>query len=263
MAEIGATLREARLRARIDINEVETRTKIRAKYLRALENEEWDLLPGDVYVRSFLRTYSDFLGLDSRQLLDDYKRQYERPPDHELRPITPRNRDREHRPRRPLLPPSVVVGLVLVAIVVALFFVGRKPGSTTSTPTATHAATNHRGHRGRSVTATQHGRTTTTAIRSRSRPGGVSLRLIPTGPVYVCLVDGRGRVLINGVTYSAGQTIPTKTASKMLLTLGNANVQMTVDGKPVRVVPSPAAIGFLLTPTSRASLPPARMPRCA
>ena len=75
------------MRARIDINEVEARTKIRAKYLRAIENEEWDLLPGDVYVKSFLRTYGDFLGLDSRQLIDEYKRRYERPTDHELRPI--------------------------------------------------------------------------------------------------------------------------------------------------------------------------------
>ena len=66
MADIGTTLREARMRARIDITEVETRTKIRAKYLRAIENEEWDLLPGPVYVKSFLRTYGDFLGLDSR-----------------------------------------------------------------------------------------------------------------------------------------------------------------------------------------------------
>ena len=68
MAEIGTTLREARMRARIDISEVEARTKIRAKYLRAIENEEWDLLPGPVYVKSFLRTYGDFLGLDSRML---------------------------------------------------------------------------------------------------------------------------------------------------------------------------------------------------
>ena len=72
-------LREARMRAKIDINEVETRTKIRAKYLRAIENEEWDLLPGDVYVKSFLRTYGEYLGLDSRQLIDDYRRRYERP----------------------------------------------------------------------------------------------------------------------------------------------------------------------------------------
>ncbi len=46
MPEIGATLREARMRARIDVSEIEAQTKIRAKYLRALENEEWGLLPG-------------------------------------------------------------------------------------------------------------------------------------------------------------------------------------------------------------------------
>ena len=63
--EIGATLRETRMRARIDIGEVEMRTKIRAKYLRAIENEEWDLLPGPVYVKSFLCTYGDYLGLDT------------------------------------------------------------------------------------------------------------------------------------------------------------------------------------------------------
>jgi cytoskeleton protein RodZ len=45
MLDIGAQLRETRMRRRIDIGEVEAATKIRAKYLRALENEEWSLLP--------------------------------------------------------------------------------------------------------------------------------------------------------------------------------------------------------------------------
>ncbi|MGN6167506.1 MAG: helix-turn-helix domain-containing protein, partial [Solirubrobacteraceae bacterium] len=74
MAGIGSTLRDARIRARIDIAEVEARTKIRAKYLRAIENEEWDLLPGPVYIKSFLRTYGDYLGLDSRMLVEEFKR---------------------------------------------------------------------------------------------------------------------------------------------------------------------------------------------
>lgn len=77
MAEIGATLREARTRARIEIAQMEAQTKIRAKYLRALENEEWELLPGPTYVKSFLKTYGDMLGLDGRQLVADYKRQHE------------------------------------------------------------------------------------------------------------------------------------------------------------------------------------------
>jgi cytoskeleton protein RodZ len=259
MADIGATLREARMRAKIDINEVERRTKIRAKYLRALENEEWDLLPGEVYVKSFLRTYGDFLGLDSRQLMDDYKRRYEHPSDQEMRPITPRSRERERERRRrgPLVPPWAVIGLVLVAVVAALYFVGRKPGGSPSS-TATHSNTSNQGrhrHPGRSHRAT--------AKAKPSAPTKVKLQLVATGQVYVCLVDGAGKPLIPGVIFSPGQTIPTKTSSKLLLTLGNASVKMTVNGKPVAVTPSSSAIGYLFTPTSHSTLSPAQQPRCA
>lgn len=62
---------------KIDVQEVEQETKIRAKYLRALENEEYNLLPGNAYVKSFLRTYAEFLGLDSRALVDAYRAQGE------------------------------------------------------------------------------------------------------------------------------------------------------------------------------------------
>src|SRR5579871_3929698 len=127
MADIGATLREARMRARIDISEVEARTKIRAKYLRAIENEEWDLLPGPVYVKSFLRTYGDYLGLDSRLLVDEFKRRYERPSDHDQRPVSALARDRERAARsqrRPRMGPGALIGVVLVGVVGVLLVVG-------------------------------------------------------------------------------------------------------------------------------------------
>src|SRR5262245_63521566 len=87
MPEIGDQLRETRMRNRIDISEVESATKIRAKYLRALENEEWDLLPGPTFVKTFLRTYADYLGLDSKLLVEEYKQRFERPGPHELLPF--------------------------------------------------------------------------------------------------------------------------------------------------------------------------------
>src|SRR5947209_18950499 len=119
MADIGSTLREARIRARIDMSEVETRTKIRAKYLRAIENEEWDLLPGPVYAKSFLRTYGDYLGLDSRMLLDEFRRHYEHPSDHDVRPlasIPARDRDRNRRPHRRGMPSWAPIAVVVAAI---------------------------------------------------------------------------------------------------------------------------------------------------
>jgi transcriptional regulator with XRE-family HTH domain len=269
MADIGATLREARMRAKIDINEVETRTKIRAKYLRAIENEEWSLLPGDVYVKSFLRTYADYLGLDSRQLIDDYKRRYERPTDHELRQITPlaRERDRRERgpraprppgasrpPRGPMIPPWALIGAVLVVVVVALYLVGNNKGttSTSSTSTPTHATSPR-------PTTTSHHR----ARKARTVASTVKLQLVPTGAVYVCLVDAHGRRLIPGQIFNVGQTIPTKTSSKLLLTLGNASVKMKVNGVSVTVPSTGSPVGFDLTPASHTMLPSGKQPQCA
>src|SRR5919112_451967 len=97
MPEIGPTLRETRMRQRLDITEVEAATKIRAKYLRALENEEWDQLPGPTFVRTFLRTYGDYLGLDSRMLVEEYKQRFQRPTPQELLPFSPRAAGRRQR----------------------------------------------------------------------------------------------------------------------------------------------------------------------
>lgn len=72
MVEIGRTLRETRLREGIDIGDVEEATKIRAKFLRSLENEEWSLIGGDAYARAFLRTYSEYLGLDPAPMLESF-----------------------------------------------------------------------------------------------------------------------------------------------------------------------------------------------
>jgi cytoskeletal protein RodZ len=256
MADIGTTLREARMRARIDIGEVEAHTKIRAKYLRAIENEEWDLLPGPVYAKSFLRTYGDYLGLDSRMLVEAYKRRYERPSDHEPRPIAARSRERERerRPRGPLLPPWAAIGLVLLAVVVALYVLGKNNTTKTTPPGGVHAKAPHRPHRAPAAT---------TAAKSPATPEAVTLELVPTGRVYVCLVDGNGQPLIPGKIFSSGQTIPTETKPKMLLTLGNNSVQMKVNGKTVPVAPSATSIGFTLIPSGAQPLPASQQPRCA
>jgi cytoskeletal protein RodZ len=271
MAEIGATLREARMRAKIDINEVETRTKIRAKYLRAIENEEWGLLPGDVYVKSFLRTYAEYLGLDGRQIIDDYKRRYERPSDHEMRQIAPLTRERDRRgqprgprqpraprpprqPRGPLIPPWALIGVVLVAIVVALYFLGNHKGTTTTSSTPTQARTTPPNTKGKPHHSTH---------RARAVASSVKLQLVPTGAVYVCLVDGHGKRLIPGEIFNVGQTIPTKTSSKLLLTLGNASVKMKVNGVSVPVPSTGSPVGFDLTSGSHTMLPAAKQPQCA
>src|ERR671937_2706944 len=102
MPTIGETLREARMRQRLDIADVEARTKIRAKYLRALENEEFGLLPGSTFVRTFLRTYAELLGLDPHRLVEEYRANYEPRDELDLQPLgaPPASGRRERPPRQ-------------------------------------------------------------------------------------------------------------------------------------------------------------------
>ncbi len=268
MADIGTTLREARIRARIDITEVEARTKIRAKYLRAIENEEWDLLPGPVYVKSFLRTYGEFLGVDTRSLVDEYKRRYERPADQDLRPISSLSRDRERRRRRrPRLGRVGVIVLALVVVAAALGAVGTLFGNGNSTTTSTPSVASQTS--GTSATSgTSHTTTTHRPAPKRHRPAPptkptkVTVKLVATSTsVYICIEDGNGKVLVPGVIYSPGQTIPTETASKLLMTFGNSAVQMKVNGKTVPVGPG-APVGYEATPGKTTVLPAAQRPTC-
>jgi cytoskeletal protein RodZ len=74
--EIGNSLRDARVRKGLELAELEADTKIRAKYLRALEEEEFGALPGDSYVKGFLRTYAERLGLDGQLYVDEYNSRF-------------------------------------------------------------------------------------------------------------------------------------------------------------------------------------------
>jgi hypothetical protein len=70
--EIGNSLREARVRQQLDWPQIELATKIRSKYLRALEDEQFGILPAQPYVKGFLRTYAEYLGLDGQLYVDEY-----------------------------------------------------------------------------------------------------------------------------------------------------------------------------------------------
>src|SRR3954451_4835129 len=72
MFEIGNSLREARVRQGPDYSQVELVTKIRAKYIRALEEEQFEMLPVGTYIKGFLRSYAEYLGLDGQLYVDEY-----------------------------------------------------------------------------------------------------------------------------------------------------------------------------------------------
>jgi hypothetical protein len=98
--EIGNSLREARVRQHLELTEIELATKIRARYLRALEEETFDALPAQTYVKGFLRTYADYLGLDGQLYVDEFNSRYGAEGEEPREPVVVRrasNVGRQHR----------------------------------------------------------------------------------------------------------------------------------------------------------------------
>jgi cytoskeletal protein RodZ len=256
MPEIGATLREARMRARIDVSEIEAQTKIRAKYLRALENEEWGLLPGSTFVKSFLRTYAQALGLDGKALVEEYRLHHERPSEGALEPIVatprgPRGRIPGDGPSRGYMVAIGVVGVVIVLLIVLLVAGGGSSPSTTSTATATAKHATRPRHKASKPATTG----TTPAI--------VTLSLRPSAVVYVCLLGDNGRKLIGGRELQPEETTATYHARRFEITLGNSSVTMFVDGRARTVPPSSQAIGYSITKArGRQRLAAGQLPTC-
>ena len=120
MIEIGRTLRETRLREGIDIGDVEAATKIRAKFLRSLENEEWSLIGGDTYARAFLRTYAEYLGLDPSPLLESLTLQSTGPQTGTGGSVRRRSESRLSPRQRAM----AITGTLLVAIGLIIFLTG-------------------------------------------------------------------------------------------------------------------------------------------
>ena len=238
MPDIGATLREARMRARIDISEVEAATKIRAKYLRAIENEEWDQLPGSTFVKSFLRTYADYLGIDGRLLVDEYKLSHEPPTEHEVQPLAPNlGGERPRRIRPPTISRGWAIALTIVGLLVALTVLGslnEHQSAKLSTPKRPASKSRR-------------------AAQAPAVPRRVSLQLMPADSVYVCLRNSKDKLLVNE-TLEPGTTQKTYRSRRFRLTLGNGALQMKVNGQTLSVPQSANAINYELTPAGRRRL---------
>jgi cytoskeleton protein RodZ len=129
--EIGNSLREARLRREIEFAEAEHGTKIRGKYLRALEDERFELLPSHTYVKGFLRSYAEYLGLDGQLYVDEYNSRYiTGEEDVPLRASTTRRvpaaraRRNERRESNIVLLALAAIGIVTALVIVAWRFGG-------------------------------------------------------------------------------------------------------------------------------------------
>lgn len=126
MFEIGASLREARTRQGLDFTDMELRTKVRAKYLRALEDEHFTVLPGHTYIKGFLRTYADSLGLDGQLYVDEYNSRFVAGEDEQpLRTRrVPQTRPRKDKGESRLVVAAIAAIAVVTALVIAAWKFG-------------------------------------------------------------------------------------------------------------------------------------------
>jgi hypothetical protein len=247
MPSIGETLRDARMRQRLDIADVEQRTKIRAKYLRALENEEFGMLPGPTFVKTFLRTYAEMLGLDPHVLVEEYRANYEGEDELELQPLGPPSGVGRDRMRGPRLGPGMLALLVLVGVVAVLVVIGLTSDDSGN------------GQASRDVTTAER---TTTQPKKRKKPPPpkrVVLRVVPTTPTYVCVDRGAGTPVVFEGTIDSAQTFRGK---RVRVDLGKRDVRLWMNGKQVRVTPGPDPAGYAFSPRRSRELPVGRRP-CA
>ncbi len=243
------------MRQKIDITEIESKTKIRAKYLRAMENEEFDLLPGTTFVKSFLRTYAEALGLDAHRLVEEYRSQYEPRDDSDLPPLSSqagaarrRNARYERRPRRGRML-AILGGLALVIVV--LVIVGILSPSGNNDKKATAATTTTR-------TTTQSAKTgqTTPAKPAVTR---VAVRVVPSVPTYVCVDRGTGTPVVFEGTISSSKSWRGR---HIRMNLGKTSVTVTANGRHVPLVVGPDPAGLDFTPHGHRNIPVGKRP-CA
>lgn len=243
MFEIGPSLREARTRRGLSPEDVQKAIRIRDRYLHAIEEERWELLPGDAYAKGFLRTYAEFLGLNGNLYVDEYNSRYAHPQENAV--LVPEAVTPIGTSRIGLLRPVVAIGAIVVAVAAVAAWQLRGSGSSNGGPGAGGAAPSAGAsapvtpaqsrpaakpkHEQKQATQPKPAATATRAVLRATR-GRVWLDVRSGGP--------QGAVLYEGVL-EQGQTLPLTLSQRIWIRVGApSNLDVLVGGKPVSGLPS-------------------------
>jgi hypothetical protein len=239
--EIGNSLREARLRQGLDFPEIEQRTKIRGKYLRALEEEQFDLLPGQTYVKGFLRSYAEYLGLDGQLYVDEFNSRYvtgeEEPPIRPSRAEGVGRRGRGGGESR-----GIVLALAGIAAVTALVIAAWRAAPENDEPSIPNLGAN----------------TTGSPAKPKQKPLKVTL-VASAAPGNTWLEIHRGslagRTIYRG-TLEAGQSRTFTGPRLWVYARAPGNLRVKINGRARRQLPGRGAPrAFLITPKRFRSVP--------
>jgi cytoskeleton protein RodZ len=232
--EIGNSLREARLRQSLDLARAETETKIRAKYLEALESERFEVLPGETYVKGFLRTYAEYLGLDGQLYVDEFNSRFASG-EEQLVSSAP-----AHRPRSRAAESNFVVvalaGIVAVTILVVVAFAfGDDAANEPAVPPVTGAQS----------TNSDKSSSGPAAKKAKAKPPRVA-RLVLTAARGECWVEVRrggptGELVFSGTIFEGDSE--RFAARRLWVNFGAAqNLDAKLNGKAVDRLPDGQAV---------------------
>jgi cytoskeletal protein RodZ len=251
---VGPTIREARKRREIEISAVEEATRIRPRFLHAIENEEWDVLPGGVYTRGFVRTYATYLGLDGDRLAEDYRREVEGTSGGREAEVEPAQAEskRAPKPRRSVGRAGWIAAaaVVLIAVLAIVALPDGEGGG------GTEIAHQH----GASGTGGQEKQ----ALPTKPQAGGVSLHLATSAEVWVCLLAASGKHLVDGQILAAGAQEGPFHSGSFTVSFGNGEVSMLIDGKEAEIPATASPIGYSIDSSgSLTQLSETERPTCA
>jgi cytoskeleton protein RodZ len=239
--EIGNSLREARYRQQLELSDVELATKIRARYLQALEEESFDALPAQTYVKGFLRTYADYLGLDGQLYVDEYNSRYSVGEDEPREPVIARRTSTVHQRHSRLERRGVLLGLGLIAVLCAFLIAAFKFSGGDNNPAIPNLAT----------TTTKAQGPSTTRKKKHRKAQPVRIRFFVVATQGNCWMDVRnysasGKTLFTG-TVLQGQS-QRFVARRLWINFGNpGNVKAAVNGRPVAIPGSGRSVMVLVS----------------
>lgn len=247
---VGTILREARNRRKVELSEVEAATRIRFRYLRAIEDEEWDVLPGGVYTRGFIRTYASFLGLDGDRLVEDYRESVE--PWHrsaEAPASQTASGDLSSGSRGIALAALVVTAVIAVAVIAIVAIPSGGGGRST---------TAHHRH--------EVARKAKPAAKPATQPlkAGVTVELTASAEVWACLLNAKGKPLVNGLILEAGAEEGPFHSGSFTVSFGNGEVKMRIDGREAEIPATSSPVGYAIDSAGKLTkLEEAERPTCA
>jgi hypothetical protein len=251
---VGPTLREARKRREVEISAVAEATRIRPRFLHAIESEEWDVLPGGVYTRGFIRAYAAYLGLDGDRLAEDFRREVEgggassRAGAESAPAVTGPPGRRRSIPHAGWL---AVAAVILVGALAIVALPGGGGGGSATAPRQAHRL-GSAGERQGKTQATQ------------PQANGVSVRLSANAEVWVCLLAASGRQLVDGQILETGAVEGPFHSGSFTVSFGNGEVAMLIDGKKAEIPATSSPIGYSIDSSGAMTrLSEAERPTCA